>query len=372
MALTEREFIMSLTEEHLDEIASLYLQRRHFLLYSTDQWGDLAYMEEWLTSHGEAMTPMGETGAEQALLTMNAQGKLRFPQLVPFLGRLACDADPDVMETGMLNLFLRGNAETLPLLRSICKEPTRKGSLRCLLLAVCGRKSDAAVLARHLSELLAVLALGMLGAPASIPALIELLNDEQNEIRTAAAEALHLMTGVTFEKSFEKLEQEREQELKNEDEEGELREPRRNLCMDAWTWRRWWAENGSRMPSDGRIRLGRPLFALGTCAQRLWNASLSVYVRQWGCRELIIRSRTNVSFEADWLEKEQRAALEGLNEEPKMKVRRGPAVCRCVKHRCGSNFRRKRINLYFIVSYLGLAVSDSAARYGNRAGCPPR
>lgn len=227
------------------------------------------------------------------LAALGAQSKLRFPEFLPLIRRLALNDDYEIQDAALLNLLLAGKYEAFRVLRRLCTQATQRGSHRYLYLAFNGGKSDIELLTKHTRDPLALSALGILGFSQSVPMLIKHVNSRFKELCRASAEALHTITGAQF----------------DDYNAGNGRHRRDCPCMSPQQWETWWAEHGNKFSPNVRWRRGK-VFSPGRCIQQMADPTLSCKERHWAYLELVIRTGQDFPFEADGLISEQRTAIE--------------------------------------------------------------
>lgn len=176
---------------------------------------------------------------------------------------------------------------------------------RCL--AICGQLTDAGLLCARIervpTDLGAIEALGIIGAPASVPLLMRLLDYADQGVKLAAAGALCLISGRSARERVVVMTAPMVDGL----DEAEAREVEQ-VMTSADYWSDWWKAEGSRLYSGVRWRLGRP-FALGSCADEMDSPWSTVGDRARAGLELVVLSRMAIPFEPDWFVPRQRSAI---------------------------------------------------------------
>lgn len=160
-----------------------------------------------------------------------------------------------------------------------------------------------------------VLALGLLGDPAAVPALLDALDGPHP---AAAAQALHLLTGAElYDETFvedvpaddELFEDEREAQARGEPPGTPPRGTTLSaLSVDSVRWRTWWGVRAPAFADAARFRLGWPAGPASQVAS-LASPALPHAVRGWVAEELVARYRLPVAFETTWAVARQQAAL---------------------------------------------------------------
>jgi hypothetical protein len=231
------------------------------------------------------------------------------------------DDDADVrLEAGLA--LLRGGmptglAHVLPAIRD--------DAALLPLLALAGHATAVPWLSAHLvrpdPSLDALLALGLLGDPAAVPALLAALDGPHP---AAAAQALHLITGAdlvdeTFVEDVpaddELFDDEREALASGEPIVPADAPPRGTtlsaLSVDPTRWRTWWGVRAPAFADAARFRLGWPAGPASQVAS-LASPLLPHAARGWVAEELVVRYRLPLAFETTWSVARQQAALADL------------------------------------------------------------
>jgi HEAT repeat protein len=153
-----------------------------------------------------------------------------------------------------------------------------------------------------------VLALGLLGDPAAVPALLKNLRDEP--LAERAAMGLHLITGADLFESVDVPIEEASEPDDDEDagEPGSVAQPatvpRQRPIQDPAIWNAWWEDNRRGFAEGTRYRAGEPASPAALVAA-LRAEHLPTYVRQLAGDELAIRYACDVPFESDWFVRDQ-------------------------------------------------------------------
>jgi hypothetical protein len=158
-----------------------------------------------------------------------------------------------------------------------------------------------------------LLALGLIGDPAAVPALLYHLRDDEHA--ETAALALHLVTGAEM---FEDIpvRSEPEEPVEADDDEEVVAEPPSpapptmvvRLLQDAALWTTWWEEHRLDFRDGVRYRLGEPVTPLSLLAT-LASERLPRTARQLAGEEMAIRYGCDVPFESDLFVRDQRKAI---------------------------------------------------------------
>ncbi|MFN0060254.1 MAG: HEAT repeat domain-containing protein [Planctomycetota bacterium] len=133
-------------------------------------------------------------------------------------------------------------------------------------------------------------ALGIIGSPAAMPALIESLAEESELVRRTAADALARITAAEL-----------REKIWLPDHEGA--EPGDGKWLERAStepapWEAWWRANARAFATDQRYRRGRP-FTLRLCWEEAHADSTSQMERQLAIDEVCVRTRRPFSFAAD-------------------------------------------------------------------------
>ncbi len=245
---------------------------------------------------------------------VRALGRLRHrPALAAVAGRPLRDVRPDIrLEAGLACLWI-GEAGVVS---HALSQPAAGSSL---VVALGGGPTAS----RRLLDRFAagqpgpddILALGLLGDPAAIPALLQHLHDEA--LAERAAMGLHLITGAEL---FETVDVPVEEAPEPDDDEagGEAVSdppatvPLTRLLQDPAVWAAWWDENRRAFADGTRYRAGEPASPAALIAT-LRAEHLPTYVRQLAGDELAIRYGCDVRFEADMFVADQERAMRDID-----------------------------------------------------------
>lgn len=166
-----------------------------------------------------------------------------------------------------------------------------------------------------------VKAIGILGLVSLIDYLFVALEDEDEEVKTTASFALHLMTGAGLLETATVLEEEepdlevedvfggQAHEGQEEEQKGDRREVEvERLSTQREEWERWWLQNKNNFDSEKRWRYGQP-WSLGMCIEEIAHPHSTLENRQRAYWEFTIRSGVHIPFEPDWFVDKQLDAI---------------------------------------------------------------
>jgi 3-oxoacyl-[acyl-carrier-protein] synthase I len=214
----------------------------------------------------------------------------------PLLSRLLDHVDTEVRRSALLALLVLAPARTAAYARAHADDNPSFGGAVATCIGIAGRLSDASVLldmAQRRDGGSAISALGILGAPETVPDLLHLARKAGTETRRAASAALSIICG---DPDPARLERTRDPD---EDETAALVE-----C-----WSEWWTTTGARLPRGTRLRHGAP-FSLNACVLELREPSSAREQRARAHLELAARTGADVPYEAEWFVPKQLTAIE--------------------------------------------------------------
>lgn len=173
-------------------------------------------------------------------------------------------------------------------------------------LAALGQAADLEVLETAAIDLdlapSALAAMGILGAPASIPFLLQKLEPAPTPVRAAIAWALERITGAGL---WEERPADTEHSL-DEETPALLRWP----SEDAARWRAWYRREGHALSRYPRIRGGRPV-TRQVLQEELMNPATPVAARAEAFEVLMLQLRAPLRFHPEWFVHLQESALAG-------------------------------------------------------------
>jgi len=222
----------------------------------------------------------------------------------------------------VLPLLILGSTKVLDECRRDCGTRTTTTAAKLMALGLAGAVQDIPfLLANHTHPDLgavAIQATGLHGYMAEIPSLLNALKSKSDEIKTASAAALNLITGAGLREKVEI--QEADQELTPGEVAGvpvdsaQSNNPpptlrtveRTSTDFDRWT--PWWQQNQRAFQAAGRYRHGKP-FSLTELTENLANPNSPSHERQLTHLELMIHSKRHIGFESDWFIPDQLAAI---------------------------------------------------------------
>lgn len=226
---------------------------------------------------------------------------------VPALKNLLAHGCLDVRRSALYALLCIVPSRTAIYCRSRLEANAEFDGALARCLAICGQLTDAEVLCarieRRPTDIAAIEALGIIGAPASVPLLMGLLKSVDQRARLAAAAALCLISGRTARERVIAMTAPMVDGL----DEPEMREVEQ-VMTSADYWADWWKAEGSRLESGLRWRLGRP-FAPGSCVDEMDSPWSTLGDRARAGLELVVLSRMAIAFEPDWFVPHQQSAI---------------------------------------------------------------
>ena len=176
-------------------------------------------------------------------------------------------------------------------------------------------------------------AMGILGMPDFVPALVERLRLEEDPgIRLAAAEALQRITGAGLRESVRaneglapwgtkhaggggaEIDAERDPDGWT-DGYGSTAETVERASTEAEAWAAWWGQRREAFDTGLRYRHGRP-FVLQSCVDEAKAKTKGVPqgARTLAMRELALRCGRDLGFEANWWVERQRRSLQAWSD----------------------------------------------------------
>ena len=278
----------------------------------------------WLRLAAALVVHRGRPGREALLRALPAAGAVR-AVVVRALGRVA-DGIPESALAALLrddDAAVRVEAGTA-LLRAgtpggqaLALPAVRDDDALILLLGLAGRPSAVDWLQTRLVVPGAALALGLLGDPAAVPALVRALTEADAE---AAALALFVLTGAdltaeTFVPDVPDEDERFEDEKTPDAAQPAEAEPRGTtvvaLATDPEAWAAWWAAHETAFAEGTRYRLGWPAGPASQVAS-LASPALPHAVRGLVADELTVRYGMPVAFDTTWSVARQQAALAAM------------------------------------------------------------
>ena len=252
-----------------------------------------------------ALARAGEPETEATLV--RALGALRYPPARGVLARgYRASAHPSVARATRAALLRFGDSGTV----RDATERAREHPRNALSLALAGDERHGPLLAEaaragNPGAPVAPVALGVLGDPAHVPLLLDLLDSP--DTAAEAALGLRVLTGAPLVEEALVLDDPDDPEVG-----GDLvvRPSRRPA-----DWRAWWAEHGGAFRPGVRVRAGRPFTPLGAVAAPvggLGDDLLPATLRDGLADELAGRYGLDAPFRADAFVAHQRAALAAL------------------------------------------------------------
>ncbi len=229
-------------------------------------------------------------------------------------------------DVGLLfSSILLGSMKALHILRSLCENTKTISAENIYRLSICAETEDAYLMLSSFSSAAVkkdvVKAIGILGLVSLIDYLFVALEDEDEEVKTTASFALHLMTGAGLLETATVLEEEepdlevedvfggQAHEGQEEEQKGDRREVEvERLSTQREEWERWWLQNKNNFDSEKRWRYGQP-WSLGMCIEEIAHPHSTLENRQRAYWEFTIRSGVHIPFEPDWFVDKQLDAI---------------------------------------------------------------
>lgn len=246
-------------------------------------------------------------------VAVQALGRLRHKDTIPYLERCLNDEDPVVQQNASLALLRIGHYPAVKHLSTLCRRKGLSARWAAVYLALSGGADVLHFLTaacnnpRMTSDVIE--AMGALGNVAAVETLISGLNSEDEPLRVVAGEALELLTGARLKETITVVEPIDQDELFEGEEPPEPRsEEIERVCTSHDEWVNWWNQNRSRFQTTIRWRYGKP-FNFGLCIDEMGAENARFGDRQRAYLELVIRSGHDIPFEPDWFVVKQEEAL---------------------------------------------------------------
>jgi len=259
---------------------------------------------------GPMVARLGEVAdASLAKAIADAAWCMRMDDVGGALQRLLSHQRPDVRQSAMLALLRLVPDRAAAFARSRLDLNTEFGGALATCIGVAGDISDAhlllAVLERNPADLATVTALGILGAPDSVPQLIGLLHSGSEDMKLAVASALDLVSGL---RARERVMRVSDPETSAEESTVEAREVEQCVTSPEY-WTNWWHGQRSRLQTNVRWRRGG-YFTLNSCIAELADARSTLTSRRRAYMELTTLAPVRIPFEPDWFVARQEHAIE--------------------------------------------------------------
>ena len=254
-----------------------------------------------------------------------ALGRVGGEHLRSQIAMFADHPDAVVRSYAIMALLRRGDVAA----RASCRQRAEMGDpAMCLPLAACGGRSEARLLRDYASASSAtpdvLLALGILGELTSVRLLVQSL--ETPELATAAASALHLITGAGLSEEVFVADEVHEDELVDDELKiyletgGVPKHPDgrpfgvavRRPSQNAERWNSWLDTHKSRFDPAQRYRLGK-LCSPATIVDTLAAAASPRNVRTLAYEELVIRYGIDARFDVDMRVEQQKDQINVLS-----------------------------------------------------------
>jgi 3-oxoacyl-[acyl-carrier-protein] synthase-1 len=259
---------------------------------------------------GPLVARLGEVAdARLAKAVADAVWYMRVDDVAGLLQRLLSHQRSDVRRSATFALLRLVPDRAVAFARSRLDLNTEFGGALSICIGIAGDISDAhlllTVLERNPADLTAVTALGILGAPDSVPELIGLLQSRNEDTKLAAANALDLVSGL---RARERVMRISDPETSAEESAvAEAREVEQVVASPEY-WTSWWHVQRSRLQTNVRWRRGS-YFTLGSCVDELADARSTLASRKRAYIELTALAPVRIPFEPDWFVARQEEAI---------------------------------------------------------------
>lgn len=249
-------------------------------------------------------------GEDALVLAAAAQASWRLdlrdcvPSLVGLLTHESCD----VRCAALYSLLILNPESAVSFCRAAIADNRHFDGALAICLGIAGRKVDMHVLINQIhadpGDASAIEAIGILGAPACCPELIQLLDSQDETVKVAAARALDLISGlhaterVAVTRDPDDLPSTREREVE-----------RVNTQRDFWL--QWWSKCRDRLDHNARWRRGG-CHSSGLCIAELSDPNATLAMRRRALTELAMQGGRSVPYEPDWFAAKQIIAIDAL------------------------------------------------------------
>lgn len=250
---------------------------------------------------------------EVVATVIHALERLNNKGSIPYLEQCLAHENTYVQQNATLALLRAGHQPALDHLSKVCKEGGASAQWAISHLALCGRAGDLDLMKIGLGtggiHPQTLRAMGVLGNVDAVEILISELNNKDEEVRVAAGEALHLLTGAGLRETITVVEEIDLDELFEGEEAPEpTSEEVERVCTLHDKWRDWWNKNQSHFRSQVRWRYGKS-YDFGLCIDEMVAENTKFNERRRAYLELVIRSGYDIPFEPDWSTARQKDAL---------------------------------------------------------------
>jgi len=243
-------------------------------------------------------------------------------EIIPATEQLLFDSGKAISDENLCAMLKLGSPRAIERARSHCAKTESTTAEQLMWLAMQGELSDLNLIytAANFPEMaIPVLqALGVLGNAQIIPALIKVLQQDDDALKMAVADALQLMTGASLKEQVT-VPEEMIEELDPEDvANGEATEKTPSPRMMEITrnstnhqqWYDWWQQQGSCFDMNIRWRDGQPFSASG-CIAELAEPSNTLRTRLRAHQELVL-SGNRITFHPEWMVSRQLEVIRQL------------------------------------------------------------
>ncbi|MCG8335441.1 MAG: HEAT repeat domain-containing protein, partial [Proteobacteria bacterium] len=320
----ELDFLFELCEQD-DELALKIFQALNY--------ANNPFICEWITNRFDSLSPDTQKGLVGILEYKNKlktddwylSANNREPEVLeriyrahvqtgylnsaPDVKPLLQDPNADWFEEALFSALISGDEKALIAARKrMIEAPDKVQKLPIYFACTATRSDDLLIVKRCIPEEAirthVIKALGILGLPLAVPALIEMIDDhikdkEHWDQQYLILESLDLITGASLPLLFPDIKE------GPEDKRHEVK------VETAWRsqWMSWWIENQYHFDSDFRYRRGVP-FTIESCINEMMYEKGNYWCRQLSFHELQIRTgQCIVPFFADWDIKDQINAI---------------------------------------------------------------
>jgi len=245
---------------------------------------------------------------DNALFVYAAMGAT---EIIPATEQLLFDSGKAISDDNLYAMLKLGSPRAIELARSRCAKAESTTAELLMLLAMQGALSDLNLIynAAGFPEMAipALQALGVLGNAQVIPALIKVLQQDDDALKVAVADALQLITGAGLKEQVEVPEEMLEELTADAITSGETTEktpsPRMvEVTRNSTAYQQWhhrWQQQGSRFEINTRWRNGQPFSASG-CIAELAGPNRTLSTRLRAHQELLLTGN-RAPFHPEWM-----------------------------------------------------------------------
>ncbi|MCF6337698.1 MAG: hypothetical protein L3J84_07060 [Gammaproteobacteria bacterium] len=243
-------------------------------------------------------------------------------EIIPATEQLLFDSGKTVSDENLCAMLKLGSPRAIELARSRCAKAQSTSAELLMWLAMQGKLSDLNLIYTAASfpemGIPALQALGVLGNVQVIPALIKVLQQNDDALKVVVADALQLMTGAKLKEQVtvpeEMIEELDPEDVANGEATEKIPSPRRVEITRNSThyqqWYEWWQQQGSRFDKNIRWRHGQP-FSVSGCIAELAKPGSTLQTRLRAHQELLL-SGNRIAFHPEWMVSRQREVISRL------------------------------------------------------------